>query len=111
MIGEVNMDLRLLPAAIQMLFYALFAYWMTDLSTTTLVGETSKAVTMPEKASASRILALFCCLAGVSVIINSKSYNMSCRYFLIILPHIVAKDFIRIRRCLMVDGCGEDEYE
>jgi hypothetical protein len=71
-IGEMNIDFKILPAATQILFYALFAYWITDLSTTTLVGDTSKAVIIPEKASAARIFALFCCFRGASVIINSK---------------------------------------
>jgi hypothetical protein len=72
LIGLRNKLLKVLAAAIHMLLSALFAYCMTDLSTTTLVGDTKKPVTIPERASAMSILVFDYFLLPYIIVLNLK---------------------------------------
>lgn len=70
--GLRNKLLKVLAAAIHMLLSALLAYCMTDLSTTTFVGDTRKPVTIPERASAMSNLVFDCFLLTYVIVFKSK---------------------------------------
>lgn len=55
-----------------MLLSALLAYCMTDLSTTTLVGDTKKPVTIPDRASAMSNFVFDCFFLSYVILLNFK---------------------------------------